>query len=366
VPWFLWAQYDASIEQPLIRNAGEALGVTAPVNLSPEAPSEALFRSSIALENLVRIEAMLRGPDPDTLTPKRFGGLTSPKWPSQIFAGDPQWKIDAAQVSRGRAIYAEICAECHLGPVNDPTFDEQYPDKTFWTKAWDQKDPVLKEVVKAGMGTDPGQANVLRLRTVDVPGFLDIEPARDFAKLGCGDLHLPPSSSTEMKYAMALMLVVNRVSSKWMVDHSVSDHDQKDIWGNRKNCPNPILVSSPHYRARPLNGVWATAPYLHNGSVPSLYWLLRPAAERPKQFCIGARDYDPREVGYHVDAGETQRCEKGESEFRSINPDGSAVPGNSVLGHSLEGKPGQDNPGIIGRKLTDEERYDLIEYLKTL
>jgi hypothetical protein len=116
----------------------------------------------------------------------------------------------------------------------------------------------------------------------------------------------------------------------------------------------------------PADGVWATAPYLHNGSVPSLYWLLRPAAERPRQFCIGARDYDPRQVGYHVDASEIQRCEKGESEFRSTNPDGSAVPGNSVLGHSLEGKPGPDNPGIIGRKLTDEERYDVIEYLKTL
>ena len=50
VPWFLWAQYDASIEQPLIRNAGEALGVFALVNLSPARPREALFRSTMALE----------------------------------------------------------------------------------------------------------------------------------------------------------------------------------------------------------------------------------------------------------------------------------------------------------------------------
>ena len=63
VPWFLFAQYDASIEQPLIRNAGEALGVFALVNLSPDYAPENLFRSSMALENLVRIEAMLRGPD---------------------------------------------------------------------------------------------------------------------------------------------------------------------------------------------------------------------------------------------------------------------------------------------------------------
>ena len=71
VPWFLWAQYDASIEQPLIRNAGEALGVSALVNLSPDAPKEALFRSSMALENLVRIEDMLRGPE--SLQPKSKG-----------------------------------------------------------------------------------------------------------------------------------------------------------------------------------------------------------------------------------------------------------------------------------------------------
>ena len=44
VPWFWWAQYDASIEQPLIRNAGEALGVSALINLSPDTPLQALIR----------------------------------------------------------------------------------------------------------------------------------------------------------------------------------------------------------------------------------------------------------------------------------------------------------------------------------
>src|SRR6201999_1211802 len=52
VPWFSWAQYDASISQPLIRNAGEALGVFAPINLSPEPPPASAYRSTIAIENL--------------------------------------------------------------------------------------------------------------------------------------------------------------------------------------------------------------------------------------------------------------------------------------------------------------------------
>jgi hypothetical protein len=51
--------------------------------------------------------------------------------------------------------------------------------------------------------------------------------------------------------------------------------------------------------------------------------------------------------------------------FLATKPEGSAIPGNSVLGHSLEGT-GPGKPGVIGRALTDDEQKDLIEYLKTL
>ena len=367
VPWFWWAQYDASIEQPLIRNAGEALGVSALINLSPDHPPEALFRSSVALENLVRIEAMLRGSDPFARDPKGFGGLNSPKWPSQLFPDDPAWKIRPERVAKGRAIYAEICVECHLGPVNDPAFDAQFPDKSFWSsKQWDRdpKGAVLNPVEKgaAGMGTDPAQSNVLALRQVQVPGFLNLQPAEDLGtQWKCKDL--PTFSSTEMPFAIALMIVVDKVSRKWMKDRDVQEPALTQLWGQRSNCPNPLSKIKPQYRARPLNGVWATAPYLHNGSVPSLYWMLKPAAERPRQFCMGARDFDPEQVGFHVDAGEAPKCSNGETLFSTTDADGKAINGNSVLGHSLEGKPAM---GIIGRMLSDEERYDLIEYLKTL
>jgi cytochrome c5 len=366
VPWLLWAQYDGSIEQPLVRNAGEALGVSALVNMSPDHPPAALFRSSVAIENLVRIEDMLRGSDPFARTPKGFGGLTSPKWPSQIFAGERAWQINPDRVANGRKIYAEICAECHLGPVNDAAFDAQFPDKAFWSsERWDTRAPVLKPVEKSvkGMGTDPAQADVLASRKIYVPGFLNLQPATDLGTHGpCSNL--PDIVSTEMPFSVALMMVVDRVSRKWMVDRKLSDADQKALWGPRKNCPNPVRV--PSYRARPLNGVWATAPYLHNGSVPSLYWMLKPAAERPTKFCIGARDYDPEQVGYRVEAGETPSCNKGESLFSTTDSDGKPIHGNSVLGHSLEGTPGQGKPGVIGRLLKEEERFELIEYLKTL
>ncbi len=362
VPWFLYAQYDASIEQPLIRNAGEALGVFALLNVSPDYAPELLFRSSMALENLVRIEAMLRGPK---LSGSSFGGLQSPKWPSQIFPNDAAWKIDPVRVPKGRAIYAEICAECHLGPVNDPVFDTQFPEKSFWSSPqWDAKAEVLTPIQKsvAGMGTDPAQANVLFSRTVEVPGFLKMDPAQVLGKnWGCQGLKTYPS--TEMPFSIALMTTVDLTSRKWMDDHHIPEADRPALWeDSRKNCPNPVSVESPHYRARPLNGVWATAPYLHNGSVPSLYWMLHPAAERPTQFCMGSRDFDPHDVGLRV----TASCSTGETLFSMTAPDGSAINGNSVLGHSLEGTPGPGKPGVIGRLLTEEERFDLIEYLKTL
>ena len=127
-------------------------------------PPETLFRSSVALENLDRIETMLRGPDPFGKI-QGFGGLQPPKWPSQIFPNDPAWKINQARVAKGRAIYAEICVECHLGPVNDPAFDKPVsPTRVFGPRnPLGRQAQVLNPVQKsvAGMGTDPAQANVL-------------------------------------------------------------------------------------------------------------------------------------------------------------------------------------------------------------
>ena len=52
------------------------------------------------------------------------------------------------------------------------------------------------------------------------------------------------------------------------------------------------------YKARPLDGIWATAPFLHNGSVPSLWELLQPPERRVKTFYVGSRELDPVHVGF--------------------------------------------------------------------
>jgi hypothetical protein len=103
----------------------------------------------------------------------------------------------------------------------------------------------------------------------------------------------------------------------------------------------------PKYKGRPLNGIWATAPYLHNGSVPSLDALLRPAKGRPASFSVGSREFDPVAVGFKQDA-------KGVFTFHVTDPSGQPIPGNSNAGHEY------------GADLTDTERGQLLEYLKSL
>jgi hypothetical protein len=57
-------------------------------------------------------------------------------------------------------------------------------------------------------------------------------------------------------------------------------------------------TDSLSYEARPLDGIWAIAPYLHNGSVPGLCQLLLPAKDRMKKFYVGTREFDPLNVGF--------------------------------------------------------------------
>ena len=102
------------------------------------------------------------------------------------------------------------------------------------------------------------------------------------------------------------------------------------------------------YANSPLDGVWLRAPYLHNGSVPTVRALLEPAERRPKTFYRGYDVYDQENLGFVADVAE----EKGRKYFRYD----TAEPGNSSSGH--EGKR-------YGTELPDAAKNALIEYLKT-
>jgi hypothetical protein len=110
------------------------------------------------------------------------------------------------------------------------------------------------------------------------------------------------------------------------------------------------------YDALPLGGVWAQAPYLHNGSVPTLYHLLVPA-ERPSVFVKGRLDYDAKLVGYAF--GEDSARKEG---YRF---DTSAFSAVSNKGHDTD----VEIDGAL-RRLDWSKDWDgamaLIEYMKTL
>ena len=143
------------------------------------------------------------------------------------------------------------------------------------------------------------------------------------------------------------------------------------------NGYRPNGIQAPlGYKARPLNGVWATPPYLHNGSVPNIYALLSPVSERPNIFYLGRREFDPVCVGYQIAATAAPpdkldlRCLKTDSsagEFDGGSELDTAKRGNRNTGHEFDGpENAPQKVGVIGRKLSPEERRALVEFLKTI
>ena len=102
------------------------------------------------------------------------------------------------------------------------------------------------------------------------------------------------------------------------------------------------------YANMPLDGLWLRAPYLHNGSVPTLRDLLEPSAERPERFYRGNDVYDPERVGFVSDVPAY-----GDRDFFLFD---TSVDGNGNAGH--EGRR-------YGTALPDADKEALLEYLKT-
>ena len=137
------------------------------------------------------------------------------------------------------------------------------------------------------------------------------------------------------------------------------------------------------YKARPLNGIWATAPYLHNGSVPSLYELFMPSCSdaeiasgktcRPNRFTLGVRELDAVKVGF---------VQRDPAQYPGLFVFDTSLPSNSNKGHEFtagitpvfvldaQGHPVKDAQGKPQMKklkpISDHQRLALVEYLKTL
>lgn len=122
-------------------------------------------------------------------------------------------------------------------------------------------------------------------------------------------------------------------------------------WFNQYGEKEGLIADPKGYAAPPLNGVWASAPYLHNGSVPTLWHLLHPD-QRPKIWRWTSKAYDHHRMGISVEA--LNAVPKGLSPIDRREVFDTSRFGKSAAGH--------DFPAA----LDEEEKEDLLEYLKTL
>ncbi len=126
---------------------------------------------------------------------------------------------------------------------------------------------------------------------------------------------------------------------------------------------DPVELNPKGYVAPPLDGVWATAPYFHNGSVPTLHDLLRPADQRPRFVRLGRLEFDPVKVGVkQPDLTGDSYPDYVDGEFILD----TARPGNRNTGHAFGASANGNKTGVIGPEFTDQQRAAIIEFLKTL
>jgi cytochrome c5 len=288
------------------RNTGEVVGVFGNVEVKHyETEDEAKkgYPSSVEAMAIAAMEESLYG-------------LRSPVWPE-----DHLPKIDRALAARGEGIYKAQCQSCHaLIDRADP-----FRHVTAMITGID--------VVKTD---DTSASNLLKAHapTGILQGAISPKGVKYGADAGALDL---------LGDLVTRVLSTNPPAAvRALADSKLHHLEETKKQGNHTEptAANPT-ADIFSYKARPLNGIWATAPYLHNGSVPTLHDLLLPPAKRPKTFTVGRLEFDPKKVG---------RLSDGTVPFVFD----TTVTGNSNRGHEY------------GTALGDDDRWALVEYLKTL
>jgi hypothetical protein len=289
---------------PLGRNVGEVLGVFGRLDI-PKQPSRTGYSSSVQVRQLAVLEGLVTT-------------LWSPLWPDGLPAIDPKLRQE------GEDIYRKVnCALCHQDIVRTD------PNRKVKAKLIAVGTDRSLSVNFAKRRTSTGKLNGAYKQVVGPP-------------ITSGD-KLGPEGGAEEVLSHAVIGTIIGSGYPAPEDELTKieyRRRQANISGHFESPTAPGSI----YKGRPLNGIWATAPYLHNGSVSTLADLLKPAKDRRKKFPMGSREFDPEEVGLRTDV-------TGYSEYDT------AVPGNSNAGH--EGKD-------FGTDLTDKEKRALLEYLKSL
>ncbi len=312
---FDWVQWAGSIQHPLARNIGQVIGVNAGLFswARPGVPTPSdknkVFHSSIDVTSLTTLENLARR-------------LPPPQWPS-VFP-----PINRELAARGKDLYhgnkakgiPNLCAHCHV-PSNVSHSSANSPSLQITMVP-------LQEI-----GTDSLYLENFSQRTVDT------------SFLGRGRI----SAREASEYVTTELMTLDKTGDL------TSYRDRPNIWRDKAQ-----------YIARPHFGIWATAPYLHNGSIPTLYELLSPARERRACFVLDPNmEFDPEKVGFV-----TGDC-AGPSQSPTLPPRlefRTALPGNSNRGHEFANTPDCDSAksnGVLGCELPVNDRLAVIEYLKT-
>ena len=314
------------------RNTGEVLGVFA--DFAPKKqllPPFYNFRNnSVNFTNLQGLEEKIRS-------------LRPPSWP---------FDLDQNLVDKGRVLFAERCGSCH---------DERpIPPEGLWlTKVMDVKtDPKMYQnslrtsdtgILNGALSPNPpgsklgATAPTADILATSVVGALFADAIPPLPRL--------PNPKTGVWLAInkdiAVLFIDNEKlpSLISLLQPSVRDNVRAHVEARLANMFK--VPGEPNaYEARVLRGIWATAPYLHNGSVPNLYELLLSPDKRSPSFMVGSRKYDADKVGYVTT----------ESPYKdgTLVVGSGAQPGNSNAGHDYSGD------------LNDDQRRALLEYLKQL
>ena len=299
------------------RNTGEVIGVFGDVAVRKDA-GLAGYKSSIWADNLENLERQLMA-------------LKAPAWPTAMLGPS------GGDITQGRQIFATRCASCHATQPGKAPYNVH----------------MIPLTAASPNGTDPWMAcNAIRYKSA--PGNLEGTP---IAYLGNGprydgnDAPIASMLTTTVKGTLAgkkgqIIAQAGRIflgidGKPRVVPEVETPNVRAMILAACFAQQSPLMA----YKARPLDGIWATAPYLHNGSVPSLYQLLLPPGQRLRSFPVGTRQYDPIAVGYSIDP---------------------MAPGNSFLFDTT--KVGNSNAGHdygVGA-LPAAQRSALLSYLKTL
>lgn len=313
------------------------------------------YASSIRVGNLIRVDDLIQQ-------------LKPPAWPSAVLGG-----VNTDLLAEGAVLYAGNCASCHA-PIDRSDLRTPLKLKQVRLKAHDGEAPI---------GTDPWMAcntytftspsgnyfglPILPIGTPTKFGIVgaeakiaDMQPAvalqiilgkklemvagtaEIIAGILFGNVPLPTSSPATLQALAGAKTAESASTIPYAAPPLLASAIPADKAQRKEYCLN-----TDHdflgYIARPLNGIWATAPYLHNGSVPTLYDLLLPAEQRPRTFYTGTSEFDPVKVGYVTASG-------GDNSFLFD----TTVEGNSNAGHEF------------GSSLTASQRLALLEYIKTL